>query len=112
MKNFRRSEFACKCGCGKDTVDFELAEVLEDLREHFGLPVTIVSGNRCFRHNENVGGAQKSRHLESKAADVAVRNTLPIYVYSYLAGRYILKFGVGSYDTFTHIDVRAEKARW
>lgn len=112
MKHFRRSEFACKCGCGMDTVDYELAGILEDLREHFGLPVYITSGNRCFRHNVAVDGRQKSKHLISQAADVVVKNTNPIYVYAYLANRYPLKHGIGSYGDFTHIDIRPDKARW
>lgn len=30
MKYFKRNEFECKCGCSFDTVDFELAEVMDD----------------------------------------------------------------------------------
>ena len=54
---FRRSEFACKCGCGKDTVDYTLLNILTELRFFFGRPLHVNSGNRCEVHNASVGGA-------------------------------------------------------
>ncbi|WP_459594920.1 D-Ala-D-Ala carboxypeptidase family metallohydrolase, partial [Enterobacter hormaechei] len=47
---FKRSEFACRCGCGTSTVDAELLQVITDVREKFG-PVVINSGHRCVKHN-------------------------------------------------------------
>jgi len=111
-ENFHREEFSCRCGCGKNTIDVELITVLEDLREHFNAPVIVNSGNRCVYYNEMVGGRSGSRHLISKAADITVRGYTPIQVYSYLAGKYIGKYGIGSYESFTHIDVRSGYARW
>ena len=46
-KYFHRSEFACKCGCGFDTVDTELLKVLTRLRVRFNKPVKITSACRC-----------------------------------------------------------------
>ena len=54
-KYFKRSEFACKCGCGFDTVDYELVKVLEYIREHFDRPLQINSGCRCATHNRTLG---------------------------------------------------------
>ena len=59
-KHFKREEFACKCGCGQDTVDHSLIEILERVREFFGKPITITSGNRCTTHNKKIGGASGS----------------------------------------------------
>ena len=50
--NFSRSEFACKCGCGFNSVDVALLDALEQVREKFG-PVSITSGNRCPKHNDH-----------------------------------------------------------
>ena len=50
MIYFTRREFACPC-CGVDTVDYQLAEVLDGVREHFGRPMEITSGFRCASHN-------------------------------------------------------------
>lgn len=111
-QNFDRNEFACRCGCGGNTVDAELLAVLETIREELGdHPIKIVSGFRCQRHNAAVGGAKSSKHLLGKAADIIVQGITPGAVYAFIAGRWMDKFGVGSYDSFTHIDVRSHRWR-
>jgi len=112
MKYFKRSEFACRCGCGFDTVDYELAEILDDLREHFGQPVIVTSGCRCTKHNKNVGGAKNSKHLTGRGADIKVSGIKPLYVYNYLDNKYKDKYGIGLYKSWIHIDSRSKKARW
>ena len=42
--NLSRHEFACQCGCGYDTVDFELVTVVQEGCEYFDTTVTINSG--------------------------------------------------------------------
>lgn len=111
-KYFKRREFACKCGCGTSTVDAELLQVITDVREHFGRPVIINSGHRCFKHNANVGGARNSQHLTGKAADIRVAEFAPRTVAAYLEEKYPDKYGIGRYHNFVHIDVRDGKARW
>ena len=115
-KHFKKREFACKCGCGLGTNDGDvnpkLVEVLEDVREHFGKPVVISSGLRCAFHNSRVGGAAKSQHLLGTAADIRIAGVDPKDVYNYLNQNYSDRYGVGRYATFTHIDVRANRARW
>ncbi len=115
-EHFKKKEFACKDGCGlglKDgDVDPELVEVLEDVRTHFGKPVVINSGLRCESHNKKQGGAKASQHLLGTAADIRIAGVSPNDVYAYLNEKYTTKYGVGKYRIFTHIDVRANKARW
>ena len=110
--NFDRSEFACQCGCGFDTVDYMLLLVLEDLRAHFDKEIYITSGCRCRRYNRVVGGRMFSQHPRGRAADVMVSNTSSNIVQNYLCDKYPKRFGIGCYDSFTHIDVRNRKARW
>ena len=93
-------------------VDYELLLVLEDLREHFDLPVIITSGFRCPDHNIAVGGVGGSQHLQAKAADVQVLTVDPVGVHAYLCRRWPNKYGIGLYKVWTHIDVRSQKARW
>jgi uncharacterized protein YcbK (DUF882 family) len=112
MKYFKREEFACKCGCGFDDIDEELVDVLDDLREHFGQPVTITSGCRCSKHNKAVGGEPKSKHMEGIAADIKVRNVNPNIVYSWLDNKYPNKYGLGLYKSWVHVDTRRQRARW
>lgn len=109
--HFHREEFACKCGCGMDTVDAELLEMLEDVRFHFNSPVTINSANRCIDHNKKCGGSTNSQHLRSRAADINVANVHSEDVYNYLDLRYS-QCGLGLYDSFVHVDSRGNKARW
>lgn len=110
--NFSRKEFACKDGCGFDDVSLELVAVLQEARDHFGKSILINSACRCEEHNERVGGAKGSKHKEGIAADVVVRGVSPKVVHSYFINKYPDKYGIGRYNTFTHIDVRKTKGRW
>ena len=110
-KYFNRSEFACKCGCGFNTVDTELLEVLTELREECNTPVIINCGCRCSKHNKEVGGAPKSKHLRGIAADIRVKGLTSNTVYSHLNALFPNKYGLGLHDTFLHIDIRRGKWR-
>jgi len=109
-KNFSRSEFACKCGCGFDTIDYEVLNRLEDLRLIYNAPITINSACRCAKHNKVVGGKSSSMHLKGRAVDFVVKGKSPFEVYDDSAPHW--KGGLGRYSTFTHIDSRGRKARW
>ena len=110
--NFNRAEFACKCGCGFDTIDAELIKVLQELRDYFCKSVTITSGCRCKTYSKAVGGTETSQHPKGRAADIIVKDTPSKDVYKYLNEKYPDQYGLGSYDDFTHIDTRNEKRRW
>jgi uncharacterized protein YcbK (DUF882 family) len=108
--NFNRSEFECSCGCNFDTVDVVLLESLEVIRKHFGQPITITSACRCPKHNALVGGAQRSQHVQGRAADIQVRDTDPSKVADFAED---LGLSVGRYNYFTHVDSRTGiPARW
>jgi uncharacterized protein YcbK (DUF882 family) len=111
-QHFRRDEFACQCGCGFSSPDPELLGVLEQVRNYFGKPLTINSACRCKVHNANAGGARNSAHVQGIAADIVVKDVSPSDVHEYLGNLYPDRYGLGKYSTFTHIDVRANKARW
>jgi len=105
-KGFRRSEFACRCRCGFDTVDVETYDVLVDVRAWAGASVHICSGCRCLKRNAQIGGSAKSKHMEGRAADIKVEGKTPQQVYEYLTNKYPDKYGIGQYKTFVHIDTR------
>jgi hypothetical protein len=108
---FSRSEFACKCGCGFDTVDAALLEALKYLRQSMGKPVTITSGCRCPEYNKQIGGSKNSQHTKGRAADIVVEGVPANQVQAYFEGYGIP--GLGCYEDFTHIDTRSgDNARW
>jgi hypothetical protein len=111
--HFTQWEFQCK-HCGQMCpagIAKALVDVLEDVRSAFGdQPVHINSGYRCPTHNAEVGGVEDSQHLEGTAADFTVEGTSPEAVYGYLDPWHT--GGLGSYETFVHVDVRDSYARW
>lgn len=111
-KHFSRREFECSCGCGFNVVDKELLEVLEDVREWFKKPVQITGGNRCQKHNIQVGGALKSMHVFGMACDFKVQGVHEDMIAEYLENTYPDRYGIGRYDGRTHVDVRDIIARW
>ena len=113
--HFDRSEFACKCGCGFDTVDVKLLEVLEGVRAYFDVPVYVNSACRCVAHNHSVGGSPRSQHVKGRAADIRVLGHTPQEVADYVESMMKSWGGVGVYPkkNFVHVDTRSgDPARW
>lgn len=116
-ENFNSNEFDCKgAGCCKQTtINPQLVDYLQKIREHFGKPITITSGYRCETHNRRVGGATGSRHSKGDAADIVVSGVSSREVAKYAES--IGVKGIGLYETaadgyFTHIDTRTSKSFW
>jgi len=124
-RNLSRSEFACNCGCGFDTVDFDLPKVIQDVVDHYqhifstgDIRVKITSGSRCKKYSKLLNLSVKSQHVFAKAADITIYDKISgkeiptSDVAAYLEQRYPTSHGIGRYHTHTHIDVRKIKARW
>tara|TARA_R110001592_G_scaffold163554_2_gene397478 strand:+ start:1791 stop:2162 length:372 start_codon:yes stop_codon:yes gene_type:complete len=118
--NFNISEFESKDGSimPKNVLEniFKLAKELQILRDYTDLPITINSGYRSEEHNKLIGGSPRSQHVLGKAADIVIKGMTPketCALIEFLIDNEILNIkGLGNYDTFTHIDIRNEKARW
>lgn len=113
--NFKRREFACKCGCGFAEPEGRLVEALQTLRDLLERPIIINSDCRCERHNAEVGGVAGSQHTLGIAADIKV-NDLTVKQVAEAAEK-IPAFengGIGTYPSkgFVHVDVRNGRARW
>lgn len=118
-KNFQDYEFACKgkaqgkiCCDSMMMLNQELIEVLQDIRDYFASSVKITSSYRCPIHNKRVGGVWNSQHLLGTAADIQVSGIVPLEVAQYVDRKHLDTYGIGIYNTFTHIDVRTKRARW
>jgi len=111
-EHFDDSEFRCRC-CQSigDGIATELIELLERIRTHLGdRPISIISGYRCTRHNIAVGGARSSQHLLGNAADIRVQGLDPRSIYDEI--NHMVAGGLGLYESFVHVDVRRNTARW
>jgi len=110
-RNFSRWEFCCDCGCGFDTVDAELLDVLQALRDFFERRVTVTSGCRCVDHNRSESGVPDSQHLIGRAADIVVEGIDAKLVQEWARDHGVP--GIGCYHTYTHLDARSgPEARW
>ncbi len=119
-KNFNLSEFQCKCGCDmpefvKKNVE-QLAKDLQVIRDKVGVGFTPNSAYRCAEHNASIGGVKSSQHLKGKAADINIKGIEPSevadLVEDLMKTEAITKGGVGRYNSFTHVDIRGNNARW
>lgn len=110
--NFKVKEFACTDGTDPIFISLELVQILQKIRTHFGKAVTITSAYRTPPKNKAVGGKTYSQHLYGRAADIKVKGVTPKKVAAYAETLLNGKGGIGIYDTFVHIDIRATKSRW
>jgi zinc D-Ala-D-Ala carboxypeptidase len=108
---FSRSEIACGCGCGLDTMDAETLKLADECRVFVGRSITPSSGARCLDHNRKEGSRDTSQHVKCRAMDLPVND--PKLLYDYLCDKYPEKYGFGLYKSFVHIDSRSGAAkRW
>ena len=111
-ENFKVKEFACNDGSDTVLISDDLVDLLQKIRDHFGVAVVINSGYRTSAYNKKVGGVSNSQHVKGTAADIVVKGMDPLTVSQYV--EYIMPDhgGIGVYQTFTHVDVRSNRSRW
>ena len=128
-RNFSRSEFACKCGCGFDEIKPELVKQLQRFRDLLWIrtgievPVTVTCGCRCDLHNEAIGGAKNSYHTIGAAVDITFGSDITFWQKSHipLIGARMAFLsnhlgvmtvnGIGAYPdrNFLHLDIRGAR---
>lgn len=111
-KNFRLAEFQCKCSrCSTVLVDEALVEILQAIRDHFGVAVDINSGYRCPEHNAEVpNSSPNSSHMQGMAADIWVEGIAPREVAKFAESMGVKRIGL--YDSFVHIGSGTVKWFW
>ena len=107
IKHFKKNEFDCACGCGKNNIDIELIERLDRIRSALNMPMKITSGCRCEEHNRKVGGKADSSHLYGLAVDFHVPGSAYRFIALSLCMRLFKRVGIGS--NFIHVDKDATK---
>jgi zinc D-Ala-D-Ala carboxypeptidase len=58
--------------------------VLQPIRDYYGLPVTITSGYRQPLLNKKVGGAETSQHQYGQAADIKIKGIQTIELFRWI----------------------------
>jgi len=71
-KDFVRAQFACKCGCGFDTVDYNLIVVLQTLVDRSGRKIDVVAGCRCPRESKKYNGSPGNAHEKGRGAIISI----------------------------------------
>ena len=106
-KNFKVSEFACKC-CGKNEIQQVLIDLVQKIRDKLGAPIHINSGYRCPKHNAEVGGVKNSTHVRGLAADLrgelGAKATLKVIQDLDKEGKIPEMSFCKEYKTFIHVD--------
>jgi uncharacterized protein YcbK (DUF882 family) len=118
---FKGEEFICKCGECKiipNSLAVAIAQLkdrLVTIRKALRKPVIINSAIRCAKHNKAVGGAENSKHLLGRAADIRVEGysgeKLTGAIEALIGTGDLEDGGVGTYETFVHYDTGAPR-RW
>ena len=118
-RHFNRKEYDFPC-FGLNKVSPILAKYVEIIRSEINVPINIISGTRCEKHNADVGGVPDSSHLGGYAADIAARGyssnalgkvikllwkrgMLPELQFCYL---------IGSYSVHLDVDTSKKNKRW
>lgn len=113
---FDTKEFESKDGknspFGETVVKKELIVRLNAIRSQFGKPIIVNSGYRSPEHNKSVGGVSNSQHVLGNAADIRPEELKDLPELQKICDELNPHGGVGFYDTFCHVDVRGERARW
>lgn len=107
-RHFSTSELACPC-CGALSVDEELLERLDRVRDALGVPLQVGSCYRCSRNNRAKGGGSRSLHLVSGAADIDAMGRVPALDLAKLYCETFARVGiyrtVASDNGFFHVDL-------
>lgn len=109
IKHFKKSEFACKCGCGLNNINLEVVKVADKIRDYYEKPCIVNSGSRCVKHNKKVGGVSNSRHLQGKAIDIYVQGVSGQALLAYtkqLVAQGLLRYTYLIAGNAVHIDIK------
>lgn len=113
IKEFKESEFACKCGkcgLGYDDMDETLLSKLFTARKESNVSFTLTSAIRCEEHNENERGSNTSSHLRGMAVDIAFSSQKDLLIkVKHLLKAGFKRLGINFKKGFIHVDVDPDK---
>ena len=112
--NFKREEFTCRCGCGRNEMRPEFLERLQALRSAYGKPLHITSGYRCPQHPVEVAKAQPGMHSTGLAADIGISGAEAVTLLRLALDAGFRGVGVHQKGNgrFLHVDLRETPTIW
>ena len=94
------------------------AKLADAIRREWGGPIRVLSGYRTKAYNVQVGGAPNSQHLHFRAMDLTPADG-DILEFRKCVSKVVTKWradgnlvGMGTYNTFIHIDVGFKTRSW
>ena len=118
-ENYAEYGYSWGCGCGGGLIiDAQLELLIDTIREKLGSPLSCSCAYRCPVHNERVGGAYNSYHVQGKACDLIVPDGYDVDSFAQLCRDTMRELGiaggVGRYynSGFVHVDTRGYEAKW
>ncbi len=109
-KHFSAKEFECKDGiCTRQLADDKLIKMLDEVREMVALPITITSGFRCAKRQDDLRkqgyetATGISSHEMGQAADIACADMTKL---KEACEKVFAKYSVGVAKSFIHVDIR------
>ena len=85
----------------------DVAQELQKIRDHYGVPIKVISWYRTPSHDRSIGGA--GNHPRGDSVDFVVIGVSNQSVYNYLNPRH--NGGLGLYNGHLHIDLNGRR-RW
>lgn len=110
-EHFKAGEFQCRDGTIPIIINYDLIEVLEEIRNQTGKPILVSSGYRTQEYNRKIGGAELSYHMYGCAADIWSMYHEPRELAKIADEVMDETGGIIVHDTYVHIDVRSDKYR-
>ena len=107
---FKRNEFTCTCGCGRNEIPDSFIHDLDDLRDMCRFPLVVTSGWRCENHPKERVKVKPGQH-NIAAADVKFNDGEQLYTIMQCA--FELGFtGIAAGKGFVHLDKREYATSW
>lgn len=93
------------------SVDVAVLDRYEKLQTVFGATLPVISAYRDPAHNEEVGGADQSQHINRRALDINVRSLSHEERVRFIETASAMGFtGIGVYDNTIHLDTGSRRA--
>lgn len=106
MIYFNDSELACKgtdCCGGSRPHNQQFEYKLDMVRHELNKPLLVLSGFRCNKHNQLIGGVENSLHTKMKAADCTTYNKKDLSEIERIGKKYFKEVIVYADKNFVHL---------